>query len=137
MKLSRIGLLGFICVAMTAWVVWSAPRSPQSEVRVVASSATNRVIIYPGPTDTLTKVTGLGVTNVVAYGSYWLAEATEAQIVQAVGAATVTSNIELTFDQGNTMDGATRALNKEELLLAIERLYDYIVHGGLNAQFPM
>jgi hypothetical protein len=53
--------------------------------------------------------------------------ATEAQIVQAAGAATVTSNIELTVDLGNTMDGSTRPVNREELLLALERLVDYIV----------
>lgn len=63
--------------------------------------------------------------------------ATEAQITQAVGAATVTNNIELTIDQGNTMDGATRALTKVEVLLCIERLADFIEHGGLNQQFPL
>lgn len=47
--------------------------------------------------------------------------------MQAVGAATVTSNIELTVDLGNTMDGSTRPVNREELLLALERLVDYIL----------
>ena len=63
--------------------------------------------------------------------------AREDQIVQAVGAATVTSNIELTIDQGNTMEGATRPLQKEEVLDALDRLRDYIVRGGLNFQFPL
>lgn len=47
--------------------------------------------------------------------------------MQAVGAATVTSNIELTVDLGNTMDGSSRPVNREELLLALRRLEDYIV----------
>jgi hypothetical protein len=59
-------------------------------------------------------------------------DATEAQIVQAVGAATVTSNIELTVDLGNTMDGTSRVIQKEEVLLALERLADFIMKGGVN-----
>lgn len=53
--------------------------------------------------------------------------ATEAQIVQAVGAAVVTSNIELTVDMGNTMDGATRVIQRDEVLLALQRLRDYLL----------
>jgi hypothetical protein len=53
--------------------------------------------------------------------------ATEAQIVQAVGAATVTSNIELTVDMGSTMDGATRVIQRDEVLLALQRLRDYLL----------
>ena len=53
--------------------------------------------------------------------------ATEAQIVQAAGAATVTSNIELTVDMGNTMDGTSRPVNREEVVLALRRLIDYVL----------
>lgn len=59
-------------------------------------------------------------------------DALEAQIVQAVGAATVTSNIELTVDLGNTMDGASRVIQKDEVLLALQRLRDFILKGGAN-----
>lgn len=54
-------------------------------------------------------------------------DATEAQVVQAVGAATVTSNIELTVDMGNTMDGTSRPVQRDEVLLALQRLRDYIL----------
>jgi hypothetical protein len=63
--------------------------------------------------------------------------AKESDITQAAGAATVTNNVELTIDQGNTMDGASRPLTKTEVLLCLERLYDFIEHGGLNQQFPL
>lgn len=53
--------------------------------------------------------------------------ATEAQIVSAVGAATVTSNIELTVDMGNTMEGSSRVIQRDEVLLALQRLRDYIL----------
>jgi hypothetical protein len=58
--------------------------------------------------------------------------ATEAQIVQAVGSATVTSNIELTVDLGNTMDGGNRQISREEVILSVRRLLDFLVHGGAN-----
>ena len=53
--------------------------------------------------------------------------ATEGQITQATGAATVTNNIELTVDLGNTMDGATRVISREEVLHSLQRLRDYIL----------
>lgn len=59
-------------------------------------------------------------------------DALEAQITQAVGAATVTNNVELTVDLGNTMEGATRVIQKEEVLLCLERLVDFITKGGAN-----
>lgn len=58
--------------------------------------------------------------------------AKESDIVQAVGAATVTSNIELTVDLGNTMDGSSRVVSKQEVLYALDRLHDYIMKGGTN-----
>ncbi len=58
--------------------------------------------------------------------------AQEFQITQAVGAATVTNNVELTVDLGTTMDGGTRVISKEEVLLCLERLVDYITKGGAN-----
>lgn len=56
----------------------------------------------------------------------------EDQITQAVGAATVTTNVELTVDLGNTMEGSTRVIQKDEVLLALTRLKDYIMKGGTN-----
>lgn len=56
----------------------------------------------------------------------------EDQVTQAVGAATVTTNVELTIDLGTTMDGGTRVISKEEVLLCLERMVDYITKGGTN-----
>lgn len=58
--------------------------------------------------------------------------AREDQITMAAGAATVTNNVELTVDLGNTMEGSTRVINKEEVLLCLERLIDFITKGGAN-----
>lgn len=57
----------------------------------------------------------------------------ESAITQAVGAATVTTNVELTVDLGNTMEGSTRVIQKDEVLLALTRLRDYIMTGGKTA----
>lgn len=59
-------------------------------------------------------------------------DALDAQIVQATGAATVTSNVELTVDLGNTMEGSTRVIQKEEVLLCLRRLEDFIMKGSAN-----
>ena len=61
-----------------------------------------------------------------------LVDGTEAQITQAAGSATVTTNVELTVDLGNTMEGSSRVIYKEEVLLALRRLEDYIIAGGKN-----
>lgn len=53
--------------------------------------------------------------------------ATESQITQAVGAATVTNNIEITVDLGNTMDGSTRVVSREEVILSLRRVIDYML----------
>lgn len=58
--------------------------------------------------------------------------ATEAQIVQATGSATVTSNIELTVDVGNTMDGGTRVINRQEVIQSVRRLLDFLIKGGAS-----
>ncbi|MES1195358.1 MAG: hypothetical protein ABUL58_00230 [Steroidobacter sp.] len=55
--------------------------------------------------------------------------AKEADIVQTVGSATATSNIELTVDLGNTMNGNTRVINKNEVLYSLVRLADFIVES--------
>jgi hypothetical protein len=62
----------------------------------------------------------------------YLVDGREDQITQAVGAATVTTNMELTVDLGNTMEGNTRVINKEEVLLGLQRLKDFIMKGGAN-----
>lgn len=55
--------------------------------------------------------------------------ATEVQIIQATGAATVTSNIELTVDLGATMDNTTRVISREEVLHSLMRLKDKLLAG--------
>jgi hypothetical protein len=53
----------------------------------------------------------------------------EFAVTEAVGAATVTKCIELTVDLAtSTVNGAsgTRAVTKEEVLLALEKLENYI-----------
>jgi len=50
----------------------------------------------------------------------------------ATGSATATSNVKLTVDLGNTMDGSSRVIQKEEVLLCLERLMDFIMKGGAN-----
>lgn len=62
----------------------------------------------------------------------YLTDGREDQITQAVGAATVTTNMELTIDTGNTMEGNTRVINKEEVLLGLQRLKDFIMKGGAS-----
>lgn len=57
-------------------------------------------------------------------------DGTEAQITQATGAATVTTNVEVTVDLGNTMEGSSRVIQKDEVILALRRLIDYIMAGG-------
>ena len=62
--------------------------------------------------------------------------AREQDITQAVGAATVTNNIELTVDLGTTMDGGTRALSREEVIHTVRTLLNFLIHGGTNATWP-
>lgn len=62
----------------------------------------------------------------------YLTDGREDQITQAVGAATVTTNMELTIDTGNTMEGNTRVINKEEVLIGLRRLIDFIMKGGAS-----
>jgi len=51
-------------------------------------------------------------------------------VVQAVGAATVTGPVELTVDLGNVQDGASRALRRQDVLEAILKIQEYIERGG-------
>jgi hypothetical protein len=53
-------------------------------------------------------------------------------VVEAVGAATATKSIELTFDLANIKAGGTVPLSKQDVLDGIDRIRDYIVAG----QFP-
>jgi hypothetical protein len=62
----------------------------------------------------------------------YLTDGREDQITQVAGAATVTTNMELTIDVGNTMEGNTRVINKEEVLLGLKRLQDFIMKGGAS-----
>jgi hypothetical protein len=62
--------------------------------------------------------------------------AREQDIVQAVGSATATSNIELTVDLGNTMESSSRVLTKQEVIYSLKRLIDFLVHGGTNQIWP-
>lgn len=47
-------------------------------------------------------------------------------ITEAVGAATATKSIELTVDLANVVEGNTRALQRQEVVTALEKLVDYI-----------
>lgn len=53
-----------------------------------------------------------------------------ADVVEAAGAATVTKKIELTVDLATTIvtdNGSTRGISKQEVLLAMEVIKQYIV----------
>lgn len=53
--------------------------------------------------------------------------ATIETVVEAVGAATVTAAIELTFDTSQTLlSGGTRGMTRDELLACLTRIEDYI-----------
>jgi hypothetical protein len=47
-------------------------------------------------------------------------------ITEAVGAATATKCIELTVDLGNVVEGNTRPPNRQEVITALEKLFDYV-----------
>jgi hypothetical protein len=47
-------------------------------------------------------------------------------ITEAVGAATATKSIELTVDLANVVEGNTRALQRQEVVTALEKLVDYV-----------
>ncbi len=58
---------------------------------------------------------------------------TEFEIVEEVGAATNSDAVELTVDLATTAvnaDGSTRAITKQEVLMAIEMLENHIVKGN-------
>ena len=76
MKTLRIGFWGVACAALVALVAWGAPRNTAP---VTGAVTANRVIIYPGPDDTVAKLKALGVSKIESFGVYWLAEATAAQ----------------------------------------------------------
>ena len=50
-------------------------------------------------------------------------------VVEAVGAATATKAIELTFDTSQTLIAGppTRGIKRDELLLALEKFEDYVM----------
>lgn len=55
-------------------------------------------------------------------------------IVEAVGGATATKSIELTFDTATTIvnvTAGTRAMTREEVLRALEQFVDYIQKSPL------
>lgn len=54
------------------------------------------------------------------------------RIVEAVGAATATKAIELTFDLANVKDGGTKPLTKQDVIDALQRFQDYLIQN----QFP-
>jgi hypothetical protein len=48
-------------------------------------------------------------------------------VTEAVGAATVSKSIEMTFDLANVKDGNTKPLTRLDVLLGFRRLRDYII----------
>ncbi len=72
----------------------------------------NKVIIYPAATETIDQLTQKGITRVWNYGSYWLVQATDAQVdelTRTYGARAVKANdlnhIRLTNLSFDTSDG--------------------------------
>ena len=51
-------------------------------------------------------------------------------ITEAVGAATVTKAMEFTVDLANVLQGATVALNKQQVLEGLEKIRKYLVRGS-------
>ena len=72
MKSVRIGLLGFLGIALAAWVVWGADK-PAPTIVTVGIPA-HRFMIYPGTNEaeTATQLQQQGITKIEKYGSYWL-----------------------------------------------------------------
>lgn len=60
----------------------------------------------------------------------------EQDILQNVGSATVHKNVEITIDLGNTMDGSSRVISKEEVIHTLKRFIDFLVHGAQNQEWP-
>jgi hypothetical protein len=59
-------------------------------------------------------------------------EGSNVRVVEAVGAATATKSIELTYDLANVLDGNTKPLSKQDVIDGIDRIRDYIIQN----QFP-
>jgi hypothetical protein len=49
-----------------------------------------------------------------------------ADVTQDVGSATATKSIELTVDLANVLEGSTKPITREDVLLALDRFEDYI-----------
>lgn len=63
-------------------------------------------------------------------------ENSEFQVTEAVGSAIVTKNVELTVNLASTLitdsnsPTGTRAITKNEVILSLEKLKDYILKGN-------
>lgn len=51
-------------------------------------------------------------------------------VTEAVGAATATKSVEVTFDLANVKEGNTKPLTRQDVLDAIDRIRDKIVQGN-------
>lgn len=51
-------------------------------------------------------------------------------VTEAVGAATATKSVEVTFDLANVKQGNTKPLTREDVLLGLRRIRDKIVQGN-------
>jgi hypothetical protein len=54
----------------------------------------------------------------------------DTQVTEAAGAAVATKNIELTVNLANVLDGATKAISRDQVLVALEQLKQYIMRGN-------
>lgn len=63
-------------------------------------------------------------------------ENSEFQVTEAVGAAVVTKNIELTVELANNIitdsnvSGGTRGLSEQEVVFALDKIKNYILRGN-------
>lgn len=48
-------------------------------------------------------------------------------VTEAVGAATASKSVEMTFDLANVKDGNTKPLTRHDVLLGLRRFRDYII----------
>ena len=75
-------LVGLTGLAVVGFYGHARPTAVVSVPVAVATGAVanNKVVIYPSANESIGQLKAKGITKVTNYGSYWLAEATEAQV---------------------------------------------------------
>ena len=96
MKVSRVGaclLIGLAGLVLIGLYGHAQPVTTTSNKPALASN--NKVIIYPAASERIDQLTERGFAKVKSYGSFWLVEATDAQVAELVhmyGARAVKAN---------------------------------------------